>query len=59
MREENGWLGKGSWEKQHFCWNQKKAKETKTFDLGKVQGSKSKQGMLPSEDMVSAKTLMC
>lgn len=42
-----------------FLLKPKKAKETKTFDLGKVQGSKSKQGMLPSEDTVSAKTLMC
>ena len=60
MIGENGWLGKGSWEKQHFCWNQKKKKkETKTFYLGKVQESKSKQGVLPSEEMVNAKTLMC
>lgn len=36
-----------------------KKKETKTFDLGKVQESKSKQGVLPSEEMVNAKTLMC
>ena len=36
----------------------KKKKRNKTFDLGKVQESKSKQGVLPSEEMVNAKVLM-
>lgn len=59
MREENGWLESGVFREAAFLLKPKKAEETKTLHLGKVQGSKSKQGMLPSEDMVSAKTLMC
>ena len=50
---------KGFLREAAFLLKPKKKKETKTFDLGKVQESKSKQGVLPSEEMVNAKTLMC